>query len=227
MRTTGLSTVSLSFLLICIMMAMSVNTSQAQVALGLKVGTTGIGADGSIPLYDNKLNARISGSFFSYEQSGVYSDQNPSIAYNANLGITSIGAIADYFPFDNSLKLSGGLYYYDFSVDGEATPNEPYTIEGRTFQPEKMGSLSADVGFGSNLVPYAGIGLGNPVHSDRPLTFTIELGALYTNSPQITMNGEGMISPTADQAQDFEKGVSDFMFYPVLNLGLSYRILSK
>ncbi len=226
MRRSGMVTVGLSFFIVCVMMGGPIDNVEAQAALGVKLGTTGIGAEGSIPVY-NKLNARVGGTFFSYNHAGVYADDDPAIAYDASLNITSIGAVADYFPFDNSLKLSGGLFYYDFSVNGGATPNEAYTIEEKTFQPEKLGSLSADVGFGSNLVPYAGIGLGDPVHSDRPLTFTLELGALYTDSPQITMHGEGMISPTADQAQDFEEGVSDLRFYPVLNLGLSYRILSN
>ncbi len=227
MHRSGIVTVSMSFLIVCLMMGGSIDNAHAQAALGVKLGTTGIGAEGSIPVYGDNLNARVGGTFFSYDHSGVYEDDDPSIAYDASLSITSVGAVVDYFPFRNHLKVSGGVFYYDFSVDGGARPNEAYTIEDKTFQPEKMGSLSADAGFGSNIVPYASIGLGDPLHSDHPLTFNVELGALYTDSPHITMDGKGMISATADQAQNFEEGVSDFTFYPVLNVGLSYRILSR
>lgn len=208
------------------MVLLPVGSSQAQVAVGVKGGSMGVGGEASVPLFD-QMNGRVGGTFFSYEHSGVYADDDPSIAYDASLNMTAIGALVDYFPFGNSIKLSAGVYYYDFAVSGRATPNESYTIDEKTFQPEKLGALSADVGFASKWVPYAGIGLGDPVQSDRRLTFTLELGALYTDAPQVTMNGEGMIAPTANQAQDFEDGLSDFKFYPVLNLGLSYRILTR
>lgn len=203
-----------------------VGSSQAQVSVGIKGGSMGAGGQASVPLLD-KMNARLASTYFSYEHSDVYTGDDPSVAYDARLRMMAGGALVDYFPFGNAIKLSGGVYYYDFAVSGQAEPNESYTIDKKTFEPEKLGALSADVGFGSKWVPYAGIGLGNPVQSDHRLTFTLELGALYTNSPQITTTGEGLIAPTAKQAQDFEDGLSDFKFYPVLNLGLSYRLFSR
>jgi hypothetical protein len=155
----------------------------------------------------------------------VYADDEPSIAYNALADITSVGALVDYFPFKRGLKISAGLFYHDFSINGEATPNEDYVMGDKTFSPEKLGSLTANVDYKSKLVPYAGIGLGNPLAAGSALKLSLELGAMYTNSPRVTMQGEGMIAPTANQGKDFENGLQDFKFYPVINLALTYRFL--
>jgi len=213
--------VSLVFL-----MAMTAGVTQAQYAIGIKAGTRGVGGELTTSVAHN-FNARLTGTFFSYKRSGVYTDGNPSIAYNTKLHITSVGALVDYFPFKKSLKVSAGLYYYDFSVDGHAAPNESYTLNGKTFQPDQMGSLSANVDYSSKIVPYLGIGLGNPVAAGSRIKLNVEIGAMYTNSPQVTMQGKGMIAPTAKQGQNFQDGMKDFKFYPVLDFGISYRISSK
>tara|TARA_R100000908_G_scaffold65395_2_gene55600 strand:+ start:5269 stop:5892 length:624 start_codon:yes stop_codon:yes gene_type:complete len=196
-------------------------TAQAQMAIGIKGGTAGVGGEFSKSI-TKKINARVSGTFFSYSANGVYEDE-PDIAYDVSNNITSIGLVADYFPFTRGLKLSAGVFYHDFLIDGGATPTEAYTIEDKTFQPEKLGSLSGKMEYESKIVPYAGIGLGNPVARGSRLKLNLEIGAMYTNSPSFTMEGEGMIGPTANQDQGFEDGMKDFKFYPVLNLGLSFR----
>ncbi|SMO89188.1 hypothetical protein [Gracilimonas mengyeensis] len=202
---------------------MTFTAVQAQMSIGLKAGSTGIGGEFTKSITE-KLNARVSGSFFSYSQDGVYADDDPSIAYDVQGDMTSIGLLVDYFPTKRWLKVSAGVYYHDFIVDGGAVPNESYTLDDKTFQPEKLGSLTGTVDYDSKIVPYAGIGLGNPLAPGSRVKVNFEIGAMYTNSPNVTMEGEGMIAPTANQDQDFENGLSDFQFYPVINLGVSFRI---
>jgi hypothetical protein len=194
------------------------------MAVGIKAGTSGIGGDFSYSI-NEKLNARVSGSFFAYEKDGVI-DDDPDIAYDMSNSITSIGAIVDFYPFKRGLKLSGGVYYQDFLIDGNATPNEAYVLnDEKTFQPDELGSLNAQVTYDSKIVPYAGLGFGNPVTTrGGKVKLNFEIGAMYTNSPSIDMSGEGMIAPTASYGPDFEDGAKDFKFYPVLNLGITYRI---
>lgn len=195
----------------------------AQTAIGIKAGSTGFGGEIIYSLTE-KFNARVSGTFFNYQKDGVYADDEPSIAYDVEGSMTSIGIIADYFPAKRGFKVSAGFFYHDFIVDGGATPNEAYTIDDKTFQPEKLGSLTGTMEYESKLVPYAGIGVGNPVGLGNKIKINFNIGAMYTNSPQVTMEGEGMIAPTASQGQSFEDGMADFKFYPVVNLGLSFRL---
>lgn len=214
-------------LFLCLISVISMESLHAQqrLALGIKGGSTGFGAEFTTSL-NKKFNARVTGSFFSYSHNGVYADDEPSIAYDVTGDITSIGGIIDFYPFNRGLKLSAGAYYHDFLIDGGATPNESYTMDEKEFSPEKLGSLTAQVDYESKIVPYAGFGFGNPVARGSRLKLNFEIGAMYTDSPRVNMEGEGMIAPTADQDQDFEDGLTDFKFYPVLNLGLSFRFLN-
>ncbi|NGP88891.1 hypothetical protein [Fodinibius halophilus] len=197
--------------------------SQPQFSVGVKAGTMGVGGEITTSINKN-FNARLSGMFFSYTHSGVYTDDNPDIKHESDLNTTSVGGIVDYFPFQNSVKLSGGLFYHSFTVTGDATPNESYTLDGKTFQPEELGTLSANLDYKSKIVPYAGIGIGNPLAKGSKLKFNVEIGTVYTNSPQVTIQGKGMIAPTAQQDQRFQDGLKDFKFHPVLNIGLSYKL---
>lgn len=211
-------------LLLIVLIGMTTTGINAQMAIGIKGGSTGVGGEFAYSL-NEKFNVRASGTFFSYTNNGVYADDEPSIAYDMEGNITSIGAIVDYFPFRRGLKLSAGLFYHDFIVDGGAVPNESYTIDEKTFSPERLGSLSGEVTYDSKIVPYAGLGIGNPVSTrGSRIKLNFEVGAMYTNSPSVTMEGEGMIAPTATQGQDFEDGAKDFKFYPVINLGVTFRI---
>lgn len=172
-----------------------------------------------------KVNARVSGTFFNYQTDGVYADDEPSIAYDVETSMTSLGLIADYFPARRGFKLSVGVFYHDFIVDGGANPNEDYKYnDEKTFSKERLGSLAGTMDYESKIMPYAGIGVGNPVALGNKIKLNFDIGALYTNSPRFEMEGEGMIAPTANYGQDFEDGMADFKFYPVINLGLSFRI---
>ena len=72
--------------------------------------------------------------------------------------------------------------------------------------------------------PYAGIGFGNSVRPGGRVAFALDLGVLYTGSPRIQMEGDGMIAPTAEQGPDIEADLEGVKLYPVLSLGLSLRL---
>lgn len=211
-------------LIAAFLLSVPAGLAHAQLSIGVKGGSTGVGGEINTSL-SKKFNARVSATFFNYTHSGVYADDEPSIAYNMEGNMTSIGAVVDFFPANRGLKMSVGLFYHDFLVNGDASPNESYEISGKTFSPERLGSLTADVTYDSKIVPYAGIGLGNPVAMrGSKIKLNFEVGAMYTNSPSVTMEGEGMIAPTANYGPQFEEGAKDFKFYPVINLGISFRL---
>ena len=208
---------------LCLLAPLHQAEAQRNYAVGLKAGSAGIGLETSVSINEN-FNGRLSGSYIGYNTNGLFTDLEPNISYDISASVLSIGLLADYYPFERLLSLSAGVYYLDFGVDADVVSAESYTIDRKTFTPERIGSLSGTVDYRSKVAPYAGIGLGNPVSPGSPLTFNFELGAMYTNSPRVRMQGEGMIAPTATQDKNFEDGLKDFKFYPVLNLGLSYRL---
>lgn len=206
---------------------MPFNSLHAQngLAVGLKAGTTGFGADVSTSV-SKKFNVRIGGSFYSQVIDGVTDAGDVEIAYDADMSMLSIPALVDFYPANRGFKITGGFHYHDLMINADAVPNESYTQDGKTFSPEKLGSLNGDISYKSKLVPYLGVGFGNAFAGESKIKVGVDLGAMYTNSPEFTMSGTGMIAPTADQAPNFQEGLNEFKFYPVLNLSLNYRFMN-
>jgi hypothetical protein len=201
-----------------------ISVAQLRFGVGVQGGTTGYGAEVTAGITET-INVRVGGNLFSYGLDGVMEDQDPNVAYDANFEISNFSAIVDFHPGGKAFKISGGVYLNNFDINADVVPNEAYTMDEKTFQPDKMGSLTANVTYEQKIAPYLGIGFGNVVRSDGgPLKFFTNLGVLYTGAPTLTMEGEGMMGPTEDNAPAFNEGLAEFEFYPVFNLGLSFRI---
>lgn len=197
------------------------NLYAQRVALGVKAGTLGGGAEVTAGLTET-LNLRAGGSFLPYSLSGDYEDE-VTIGYTADLKVQTASVVLDWHPFGNAFRMSGGAVYNGVQVDATATPAEGYTVKNRTFTKEQLGSLSGRVDYGSKIAPYAGFGFGNAVRGSR-IDFTVDLGVIYTNAPRLRMEGTGMIAPTAEQDRELEAALTDLKLYPVVSLGLSYRL---
>ncbi len=200
--------------------------AQDGLSAGLRVGTTGFGLEASTSIHQ-KLNVRLGGSFYSQSINGDMEEGDVGIDYNADMSMISIPALVDYYPANRGFRLTGGFHYHNLSISGGAVPNENYTMNNKTFTPQKLGSLSANIDYGSAISPYLGLGFGNSLAPGSKIKLSLDLGAMYISSTKVSMDGTGMIAPTADQAPDFEEGLSEFKFFPVFNLGLSYRITDK
>lgn len=198
--------------------------AQAQrVAFAARASTLGPGLEVALPVASG-FNARLGGHFFSYSHSQTLTDLEINVRADADARLASVSALIDWMPFRGDFRLSGGLALNLNQVEALVTPLEPYTIEGKTFQPERIGTLTARVQHGSPVSPYLGIGFGDAVRAGRRVAFVFDLGVLYTGSPSIEMEGEGMIAPTVAQAATLEAGFQSFRLYPVLSLGVSVAL---
>lgn len=198
-------------------------------ALGLNAGTTGIGGEITTNI-SKKIAVRLGVNTFSYNDSGIYDEDEPSVSYSGGLSQNNISLLADFYPKNRGFRLSAGVYYQNFDITASAVPNESFTFnEGadneKTFAPDRMGRLDVAIEYPRRLMPYAGLGFGNPIGNGSALKLNVSLGVLYSGAPELTMVGDGLISPTTDQAINFQNGLNEFEWFPVFNLGLSYRII--
>lgn len=209
-------------LVLCLAAVLCSTSAHAQrVGIGARVGTLGPGLEVTANLVPS-LNLRVGANYFTYSRTDRLEDLEVAVEYDADLTLNSVRALLDWHPFGNQFRLTAGGFYNRNRISAVARPVESYTIKQKTFEPEKIGSLTTDVKLGSAIAPYAGLGVGNAV--SKRIGFAFDLGVLYTNSPAVSMQGEGLISPTARQASDLEEGFSEFSIYPLLSLGLSIRI---
>lgn len=195
--------------------------SGQSLAVEVRAGLDGPGA-GLVARLGSSVNARIGVRYFSATLDGVEDLQGEEAEWTADGRLLFVSGIADWYPFGNAFHLSGGAVYNGLSGDGRIRAVNSMTVQSRTYSPEELGSLSADVGFGSSIAPYAGLGFGNPL--GRRIGVQLDLGVMYLGSPTVELSGTGMIAPTASQASIIEDNVRDIRFYPVASLGLSARL---
>lgn len=196
--------------------------SAQEVALTARMGTLGPGLEVTTSLSD-RFNARLGGHYFPYSRSDVFSDDDVDVRSDADLTLMSVSAFADWHPFRNVFRLTAGIVYNRNEVSSVVTPISSYTIDEKTFSPERIGTMEASIGHKASFNPYVGLGFGNAVSGSR-LGMSFDLGVLYTDSPKVRMSGTGMIAPTANQAPDLEEDLSGITLYPLLSLGISYKL---
>jgi hypothetical protein len=190
-------------------------------AVGVNAGTTGFGGDVTTNII-NGLNFRVGYNTLGLSFTEDIED-DPDIRVDGSLAMSSISFLVDYYPFKKGFQITAGLVVNNFDFDADVTPTSTYKMDDKVFQPERLGTLAANLNYGNNLVPYMGIGFGNALREGGRLTFNLQLGAMYSGAPTLSMSGTGMIAPTANHAQSFNEGLSVFEWFPVLNLGLAYR----
>lgn len=209
-----------TFLLLSLFAFSSVNAQD--YAASIKVSTLGINLE-AIRSFGPDINARLGVAFFSYSMDGGGGAKD-DYKYSGDLKLTSISALADWFPFQNFFRVTGGVLINLNKADITMTPSKTYTVGNDQYTPEKLGNMDAKIDF-NKFTPYIGLGIGNPAAGESGLGFTLDLGTAYQGNPKVDLAADGLLSPSAapDQEQKLEENLSWFKWYPVLSLGLTYK----
>lgn len=213
----------LSFLaLLLSLFAASAHSSNAQgLAISGRAGTLGPGVE-LVTSLDPHFNVRLGANHFNYSRHDYVTSLEVPVHVDSDLRLTSFALIADVLPFEKIFRMSLGLVYNLSEATSLMSPAEGYTLEGKTFSPDRIGSMEATLGHRRPIQPYMGLGLGNPLRGR--VTMLLDLGLLYTDAPRLGMQGDGMIAPTAQQAPDLEASLHSFKWYPVVSAGLSLNL---
>ncbi len=211
-----------SLLLIMLFFGLSSTTIFSQEwAIAAKVSTLG----GNLELYrsfGDQFNAHVGFNYFGLDQS---LDDEDDYVVDATVGLMSISALGDYFPFESSsFRVTAGLYFNLNEIDAIVTPTETYEVGGDIYSIEELGTLDMNIAF-NPVAPYIGLGFGNPTAGDSGFGFSFDIGSMYQGGSIVNMTAEGLLEPTAaeDQEKLIEDNLSWFKWYPVVSLGLSYK----
>lgn len=194
-----------------------------------QVGTLGAGLSvGRFIAPNISIRGNLNGGF-DYDDSFTTNSRNNSLRYDAELSLSSFGLLADYH-FRNGFRLTGGVYYNDNKIDAVADFDR-IRVNGVTFSAANLAQADARIDFRS-FAPYLGIGY----HATKPKgwSFTADLGVLYQGSPRVNyrlnctsaiceLARPALVAEIEEERRALEDEVSDFKFYPVLSIGLSYR----
>lgn len=199
----------------------------AQAAgLGLRVGTTGIGADVGFGLTES-ITLRVGYAGFSLSEQVDEED----ITYDAKLKLSNLSGLIDW-RFWRQVRLTAGIVRAKNTGELVGRPTGgTFTINDVTYNADEIGSLNGNVRFGKNATPYLGIGYGDIARAG--LSFYMDLGVMFQGSPKVDLNVVcgSAITPArcatlqADaeaEERDLREELRKFKYYPVFNLGLAY-----
>jgi len=197
--------------------------AQAQdlgLAVSGKVGTLGYGIELTKSI-TSTINARVGAHYFTFGYVSIVSEEK--IELDVDLKLQSLSVLFDWHPFNNGIHLSVGLLHNENEVAFQATPTKNYPFDGTTYTPADLGSVTGIVNF-KKVAPYLGIGFGNAVGKGKKMGMVFDFGVIFQDSPNVHLNAIGMIEPTAEQEPLVEENVKDFKFYPIISLGITYKI---
>ena len=201
------------------------DSHHSDAAIGLTVGTPGIGLEASLLLTPH-LGARVGGNYLKLTRTQSRSD----ISYDASLKLQGVTALIDLYPAARGgFHLSGGLMTNPLKVTGTGQPGagETFKINGNSYTADEVGTLTAIIKY-PGASPYVGLGFGTPARGNSPLGFDFDLGAAIgkptvvltatgaANDPQLAADPQAQQDKTQTDAQKLK-------LFPVVQLGLAYR----
>ncbi len=205
--------------------------SRSDVAMNLKIGSLGLGAELDLGLTDS-LGARIGLNSFTYK----YNANSSTVNYDFKLQLQTISALADWYPFQGSFRTSAGLMYNNNKVSLNGLPTGgTYDINGNTYSAAEVGSLQGSLSF-NKVAPYIGIGWGNPAEKNKGWGMTSDIGVLFQGNPKTSLVATcGTAAPagsaactqlqsdTAAENTKLQSDLSNFKWWPVVSVGISYQ----
>lgn len=217
----------------------------ASGALGLSLGTGGIGVDyafGLTPYLDLRLGYDFGTLSIDREEDGI--------DYDGDLKFSSGRLMLDLRPFGGGFRISAGYYTGTPELELEAVGVDDYDIGDRTYLGDIQ--LLGDIDLGSG-APYLGIGWGGTTGA-RGFGISLDLGVLFTDNPSVSLvvprgracdatlqpgcdpNGPASFDVTGDslpaqifraelerERQNLEDDAADYDLWPVVRLGLHWR----
>jgi hypothetical protein len=201
-------------------------TDTGRYAVSAKTSTLGLGGEFTTAVTSN-INARVGINALDVD----FDDQEiENVDFDLGIDLSSYSVLADWYVFDNSFRLSGGIISMDNEVDLEARgpSGEKVEIGDVEYDWNQIGSLSGSIE-SDEVAPYVGIGWGNPLTHSRRWGFTCDFGVAFTSSPDVTITATSDIKPAGFDEElaklkgDIEDFFDKFKLYPVIAVSFFYR----
>jgi hypothetical protein len=211
------------FLLIALF-GLPMSAAMADIGVGVRASTLGIGVDGSFALTDY-LVLRV--GLNSYEAD--YDTTEDNIRYDFNADLDSRHLLLDVHPFGGVFRITGGLLDNNSEFRGTGSTVGDYDINGVTYTQQEIGTLRAGfelddrgtyLGFGWAKSP-RGTGFG----------FSFDVGMIKQDAPHAvlqtesgTLTGNPALQADLDaEVEQLNRDLEDFDTYPVVSAGISYH----
>ncbi len=193
------------------------------LSLGAKAGTMGFGGELGLALTP-RIHLRLGSSYFRYEVDLEAFQSEVKGSSFARVG--SVSLLANLHPAKN-FYFTAGVLYNMFEAGIYGLPANPITIGAVVANPDEVGDLEVYMKPGMTINPYTGIGFGRAVSKNKVVSFNIDLGAAFMDSPKADLTSTGMLTPTSseEQKRQLNENIAWMQFYPVISFQLNFRLL--
>ena len=216
-----------------------ISNGEPRFAVGVKVGTLGIGVQAGTAL-GSRINVRGGANFFSYKDS-ITED---GVIYNGTLQLRSVEAKLDLFVIGGFRVTPGLLLYNDNNVSAAASvPNgSSVTFNGTRYTSNPADPLRGTAAITFNkFAPTIGIGFGNLLpRSNRHWSLSTDLGIAFSGSPQfgLGLTGSACVNGTVCQPVattpsvaanveaervKIQNDLKDFKYYPEVSVMFGWK----
>ena len=204
--------------------------SARTVGITADAGTMGFGVNLGTQLIPNTLDIRTGYTHFGLSRSGTYNKSGTSLPYTGHLGLGGIPVLLDWFPFHGAFRFTAGVFDNRTDVNANATPapGSTVTINGDTYTAAQVGTLTGRIDYARKIEPYAGIGWGHLAPRRHGFVYNVDLGVLFTGSPQVALNASNpgnnatLASDVAAAQATAQDSANKVTLWPMLQIGLGY-----
>lgn len=185
-------------------------------------GTRGLGADVVLAVQPN-VGVRASFSFFPFGAN--FTERN--IRYHLEMPSPQVALLADFYP-SGQFRLTGGVLIKWSDFDVRARLLRPDSIGDAVYTPAEVGHVRGKVTT-HDVSPYIGIGFGDP--TARRIGFFLDFGVAFHGNPKASARADGPIGSDPEfqqnlevEVQQIQDDIDNVIVYPVLSLGISFRV---
>lgn len=202
--------------------ALTLSQAHAEATLGAKVGTLGLGVEGSYQFSD-KWSVRGGLNQYDYD----FEDDIDGVDFDGDLELSSAALLGDYRPFAAGFRITGGAVFNSNAIKAVADPAATYAIGNDIYTQAETGVLSADTDFDS-VAPY--LGLGYDVGIGERMKLNFDLGVLFQGEASVSFSSVGgtlsndptFLADLEEEERLAEDDLEDYDLYPVISIGISY-----
>jgi len=205
------------------------------IALGVSASTNGLGGSVITSLnkyiairlsYEKLDNNMIQKIYPINDPTNItISDQELSLTPSVQVG--GLSGIIDLY-LGKSFYLCAGAVYTNFNITAD-TKLEKLTFNKVTL--ENQGGLTLSIQPERKLSPYVGFGIGRNISRNHRFTMNLEMGAYHMGSYVLSLTGTGLLEGNNTESlktlNETLKDISWSGIYPVVKLGISYKIWKK
>lgn len=209
--------------------------------IGFTTSLLGMGANVAVPV-TKRSNVRVGFTTFNYSR-GFNKD---GVAYTGKLGLHSVQALYDFFPFGGAFHVSPGALIYNgngVTANANVPGGSSFSLGSSDYVSSAANPIAGNGKIEFNkAAPMFLIGFGNLARrSERHFGMTFDIGAAYQGAGRTRLNFAGNACDSTGlncqnistdpsfqsnmlaEQNKINRSIAPFKFYPVISIGFGYK----